>query len=126
MQPDPAGDSCEPGDDADCDGTPNEGCPCVEGEKQPCGPASEIGICVAGVSTCNPNGTWGTCEGAVYAQERDCTSSDDNDCDGFPDNTLDDVCMCTIGDKRDCETHPGQDDVGFFANDELTRNDLFG
>jgi hypothetical protein len=38
-------DACdETGDDANCDGTPNGGCPCVTGEMRECGPNTEVGI----------------------------------------------------------------------------------
>src|SRR6185436_12517071 len=46
-------DSCStPGDDANCDGTPNGGCPCVEGVTRPCGPNVDTGLCEFGVSQC--------------------------------------------------------------------------
>lgn len=104
-----AADTCEPGDDANCNDTPNEDCPCVDGETQPCGPQT-VGICRSGTSTC-AGGVWGDCAGAVTAQPRDCSSPDDNDCDGSPDDTVDDVCRCEIGDTQECDTHP-QDGVG--------------
>lgn len=109
IQPE-AEDSCAPGDDANCNGQPNEGCPCVEGDTQPCGPPT-VGICRSGTSTCGPGGVWGDCVGQKTAMPRDCTSSADNDCDGVPDDTLDDVCKCEIGAKEACNTHP-QDGVG--------------
>lgn len=34
-----------------------------------------------------------------------------DDCDGAPDNTLDDTCKCEPGDVRLCNEHPGFDDV---------------
>lgn len=89
-------DSCEPGDDADCDGTPNEGCACVDGLTQPCGPASDLGRCAVGVQTC-ADGSFGQCEGAIFPGARSCASPDDNDCDGRPDNLIDAVCQCVPG-----------------------------
>jgi hypothetical protein len=104
-------DKCDvSGDDANCNGKSNEGCPCVSGNMQPCGPSVTQGICKRGTQTCN-NGQWGTCEGAVYAKARDCSSSQDNDCDGKPDDTVDGTCQCAIGGSRACGTHP-QDGVG--------------
>jgi hypothetical protein len=151
-------DSCEPGDDTDCDGTPNEGCSCVDGQTQPCGSNTNSGPCQIGVSTCvdgrfgscvgavapasadscssrnddsncngipfdgcscvngetQPcgmtdtgvcqlgtrtcgNGAFGQCVGQVNPSSRDCRSPQDNDCDGRPDNTIDNVCQCIPG-----------------------------
>jgi hypothetical protein len=167
------GDSCEPGDDADCDGTPNEGCSCVDGQTQPCGSNTNTGPCQIGTSTCvdggfgacvgaiapasgdscssrnddsncngipfdgcscvngetQPcgmtdtgvcqlgtrtcvNGAFGQCVGQVNPRSRDCRSQQDNDCDGRPDNTIDNVCQCSVGSSQACQTHPGQDGVG--------------
>lgn len=153
-----AEDSCEPGDDADCDGTPNEGCACVDGQEQPCGSNTNTGPCQIGTSTCidgrfgscvgavapastdscssrnddsncngapfdgcscvngetQPcgvsgtgvcqlgtrtciNGAFGQCVGQVNPGPRDCRSQQDNDCDGRPDNTIDNVCQCIPG-----------------------------
>lgn len=103
-------DSCAiVGDDANCNGIPNEGCACIDGETQPCGPETR-GICRSGLQTCI-NGTFGQCVGAVQAAARDCASSADNDCNGQPDNTIDSVCRCAVGATQACETHP-QDGVG--------------
>lgn len=99
------------GDDATCNGQPNEGCPCVDGNQQPCGPAGNIGICKRGTQTC-AGGAWGACMGAIYAAARDCTSAADNDCDGLPDNTLDAVCVCAATTARPCGQHAGQDGKG--------------
>jgi hypothetical protein len=102
-------DSCSmSGDDADCDGTPNGGCPCVEGTTRPCGPSSDTGLCEFGVSRCVGQ-VFTTCVGATLPVARDCGSSEDNDCDGLPDNTVDSVCSCALGDTQPCGEHPGQD-----------------
>lgn len=107
-----AADSCAVrGDDSDCDGTPNGGCPCVEGETTACGPSTDEGLCQRGTSSCL-NGAFGTCQGAVFPAPRNCASPMDNDCDGRPDNTVDAVCTCVIGDTQVCGEHPGQDGVG--------------
>ncbi len=107
-----ASDDCSvPGNDADCDGTPNSGCPCVDGETQACGPDTDVGVCKFGVSTC-ASSTYGECMGAVDRAPRQCDSTQDNDCDGAPDNTLDDVCRCVPGDVQQCNKHPGFDGVG--------------
>jgi hypothetical protein len=100
-------DSCAAeGDDTDCDGTDNGGCPCIEGETRPCGPETENGICQRGNQTC-VNGAFGQCQGAVFPSTRNCGSQQDNDCDGRPDNTIDNVCTCAIGSMRACGAHPG-------------------
>jgi hypothetical protein len=89
-------DSCEPGNDADCDGTANEGCSCVDGFTQSCGPASALGRCEFGVQSCE-GGTIGSCEGAVFPLARNCASPGDDDCDGRPDNLIDAFCQCVPG-----------------------------
>lgn len=99
------------GDDATCNGKPNEGCPCLDGNQQPCGPAGNVGICKRGTQTC-AGGVWGACTGAVYSAARDCTSAADNDCDGLPDNTLDAVCACAATTTRPCGQHAGLDGNG--------------
>lgn len=88
-------DTCLRGDDSNCNGIPNEGCVCIDGDTQPCGPAA-VGICRGGIRTCS-NGIFGECVGAVNASQRDCRSPADNNCDGRPDNTIDNVCECIPG-----------------------------
>lgn len=112
VTPRPA-DSCDTiGDDADCDGVPNSGCPCQETDApRSCGPATELGACRRGTSHC-ANGSWSACEGAVFPTQRNCASSDDLDCDGEPDNTIDSVCKCAVGSSLACDTHPGLDGEG--------------
>jgi hypothetical protein len=106
-------DSCAViGDDTDCDGIVNGGCPCIDGETRPCGPESDLGICEFGVQTCEGGSFGDTCVGAVFPAARDCGSSGDNDCDGEPDDTIDAVCRCEIGAVQACETHPGRDGNG--------------
>jgi hypothetical protein len=105
-------DSCSVlGDDTNCDGTDNGGCPCVESETRPCGPDTENGICLRGTQTC-VNGGFGQCEGAVFPAPRNCGSQQDNDCDGRPDNAVDNVCTCAIGSVQACGAHPGRDGNG--------------
>lgn len=105
-------DSCDvQGDDANCDGTPNGGCPCIVGATEHCGPPAEQGICKFGTATCGEAG-WGACDGAVLATTRDCASPNDNDCDGKPDDSIDTSCQCPVGTMQACNTHPGHDGVG--------------
>jgi hypothetical protein len=99
------------GNDADCDGTPNGGCDCIEGSAVPCGPGTDLGICQRGTSTCR-NGAFGACQGAVFPTPRDCGSTLDNDCDGLPDNVIDATCACAVGSTQACGNHPGRDGNG--------------
>ncbi len=104
-------DSCStPGDDADCDGIANGNCDCTDGQTQLCGPRTEAGVCVRGVSTCTA-GVWGVCVGAIGPSARDCRFAVDNDCDGTPDNASD-TCQCIPDATEDCDQHPGLDNVG--------------
>src|SRR6185503_4066212 len=97
-----AADSCDvEGDDADCDGTPNGGCPCLSGDTRQCGPDTDDGICEFGTQTCE-NEVWGPCEDAVLPEARDCMSPLDNDCDGSVDNARDDVCPCAVDGAHVC------------------------
>jgi len=104
-----ASDSCSvAGDDSTCDGTPNGGCPCVEGQMIPCGPQTDDGICQLGTSTCQ-NGAFTACQGAVFPARRDCNSAQDNDCDGVADNTIDAACQCIPGQgNAPCSADPSR------------------
>lgn len=105
-------DSCAvAGDDGNCDGIPNGGCACVEGQTVACGPDTDNGICQRGLSTCE-GGVFSECRGAVFPARRDCGSEQDNDCDGRPDNTIDSTCTCVVGDVQACGVHPGRDGNG--------------
>jgi hypothetical protein len=100
-----ARDTCAPGDDANCNGIPNEGCSCVNGETRACG-VNDVGACQLGTETC-ANGTFGACQGAVSPGPRDCGSPQDNDCDGRPDNSIDNTCECNPGSGNGlCSTDP--------------------
>lgn len=105
--PGPA-DSCSiAGDDSTCDGTPNGGCSCVEGQTVACGPPTDSGICRRGTSTCQ-NNAFTSCQGAVFPARRDCSSPQDNDCDGLADNTIDPICQCIPGQGNGpCSADPG-------------------
>lgn len=82
-------DSCEvQGDDASCDGTPKGGCNCVEAPRSL---AARTRTTASASAAPEPavNGAFTPCQGAVTAARRNCSSPDDNDCDGLPDDTLD-------------------------------------
>lgn len=84
---------------------------CADGATRPCGPATEAGICELGLRLCTA-GVWGDCRGAIYPSVRLCDSSQDNDCDGQPDDTVDAVCACAVDSAEPCEAHPGLDGHG--------------
>lgn len=85
--------------------------PCMDGETEPCGPENEDGICRFGVRHC-VNSLWGACEGAIFSATRNCESVDDNDCNGEPDNTVDNVCTCVPGSVKPCDEHVDLDGRG--------------
>lgn len=57
------------------------------------------GASSSSASTCQP-------------KPRDCTSTLDNNCNGTPDNQETTSCACPVGQKRDCQEHPGYDGHG--------------
>lgn len=61
---------------------------CRPGTTQSCydGPSGTlgVGICQAGVQTCQADGTWGPCQGEITPQPETCNGLDDN-CDGLVD-----------------------------------------
>ncbi|APR75507.1 Tryptophan synthase alpha chain [Minicystis rosea] len=63
--------------------------PCTPGAQIPCysGPKGTegVGICKAGVQTCNPNGmSYGACTGEVHPKPENCDTPEDESCDGSP------------------------------------------
>ncbi|MBI2542497.1 carboxypeptidase regulatory-like domain-containing protein [Candidatus Woesearchaeota archaeon] len=79
--------------DNDCDGSIDEGCPCVINSTKSCG-QSNFGVCKLGVQNCTEQGVWGLCQGAIYSEsnkEAVCNSIDD-DCDGIIDENLKNRC----------------------------------
>lgn len=89
--------SCNDVDD-DCDGAVDDGVTMV------CG--TDVGECVAGVSTC-ANGEWGTCVGEVAAVAEDCNGGDE-DCDGMSDED----CSCMDGTVQPCGSDVGSCEIG--------------
>ncbi|MCB9638917.1 MAG: hypothetical protein H6728_09245 [Myxococcales bacterium] len=79
------------GKDDDCDGTVDNNCDCIPGQKEECytGPdgTGGKGICKKGSRTCDPTGKWSTCDGEIKPGTEDCNGKDD-DCDGQVDNNL--------------------------------------
>lgn len=92
-----AADTCDEGNDANCNGSANNGCECINGATKECG--SAIGNCKKGQQTCT-NGVWGACSGGVTAQAKDeCDpAGDDANCNGVANE----ACDCTPGTTRGC------------------------
>jgi hypothetical protein len=93
-----ATDTCDAGNDANCDGTPNAGCQCINGTTKECG--SAVGNCKKGTQTC-VNGVWAVeCVGQVTARNQDScgTAGDDANCNGVPNEG----CACTSGQTQAC------------------------
>jgi hypothetical protein len=114
----PAARDCRSAADNDCDGLPDNRadsvCQCVPNATEQCDEHAGrdgFGICRAGTRRCIASAgflssNWGVCEGAIAPRARNCTSSADNDCDGLPDDTVDDVCQCRPGAFRFCADLP--------------------
>ena len=89
----PGIETCDTPVDDDCDGLVNEegvGCGCSPGSQIACysGPAgtSGVGVCKAGVQTCNPDGqSYGPCMGEIVPSAEACATLADEDCDLSPD-----------------------------------------
>ncbi len=79
----PSTERCGTGADEDCDGSIDEGCACAPGQTMTCG-ENDVGRCALGEQTCNEDGAWGPCIGAVNADLEVCNEEDD-DCDGRTD-----------------------------------------
>jgi hypothetical protein len=101
-----ATDTCDAGNDANCNGVPNEGCACADGDKRDCG--SDVGNCKKGSQTCQGM-VWGACAGEVVAAATDtCDADDDANCNG----TVNDGCTCVNGTVKPCGTDTGPCEKG--------------
>ena len=92
-----AADNCdEPNNDDDCNGTANEGCPCVGTATRSCAEAGALGSCAAGTQSCT-GGVWGGCSVEPATSDTCATGNDDN-CNG----TANEDCTCLEGATRSC------------------------
>jgi len=90
-------DTCEPGNDATCNGRVNEGCACVNGETGACGAKlGSLGSCAAGVTHC-VDGAWGACSITPAAADT-CDAGNDATCNG----RVNEGCGCTNGQTQGC------------------------
>lgn len=99
--PYPQDDCSVRGDDANCNGAPNDGCDCVSspGAQRPCG--SNVGACEQGLQYCVV-GIWGDCIGEKAPQKELCDGKGvDEDCDGKTD-IADNDCECLDGQAIQC------------------------
>jgi hypothetical protein len=83
---------------------------CTPGATQACysGPSGTMGkgICKAGTETCMADGSgFGPCEGEVVPKAEDCTTAEDDDCDGTP-NPASAGCVCLPGTTAPCYDGP--------------------
>ncbi len=66
-------------------GTGGSAAPCEPGKVEACYEGTDgtqdVGVCKAGMWTCQPDSTWGTCAGQVVPGVETCVSKDDEDCD---------------------------------------------
>lgn len=89
------------GDDANCNGIPNEGCGCFpDGATQSCG--KSVGSCSVGIQTC-VGGQWGSCSGVAPKPADTCLTGNDDNCNGVANEG----CSCTTGATAACGTCNG-------------------
>jgi hypothetical protein len=133
-------DSCDKNDDANCNGTPNEGCECENGASATCKDAlNSLGVCGArrvscangkwersaclptAVETCNDDGKDEDCDGAVNERpECECTSGRPVACSavGTLGSCGDGNIPCTNGKLGSCDTLPKAHDTCELFNDD--------
>lgn len=88
--------------DNDCDGVVDDDCQCVPGQTRDCG--EDVGVCRAGVQSCQSDGMWSLCYGASYAaSEIEACNGKDDDCNG----QVDEGCACVAGSVQSCGTDVG-------------------
>ncbi|MET0284503.1 MAG: putative metal-binding motif-containing protein [Polyangiales bacterium] len=133
-------DSCDKGDDANCNGTVNEGCTCANGDTATCKDAvNALGVCgtrrttckegkwdrtlclPAAVETCNDDGKDEDCDGAINERpECECTTGRSVRCSAFgAQGTCGEGYVPCVGGKLgSCDTMPAAGDTCAFLNDD--------
>jgi hypothetical protein len=91
-------DTCEAGNDDNCNGVVNEKCPCINGKTRPCSDGGLFGKCAAGTQTCAGQ-AWGACTITPAAADT-CAPDNDDNCNGKPNES----CACVAGQTRTCAT----------------------
>ncbi|MCG2720309.1 MAG: hypothetical protein L6266_06330, partial [Nanoarchaeota archaeon] len=79
--------------------------PCTPETEQSCG--SNAGWCEFGIQTCDIDGTWNECVGAITPEIETCNNVDD-DCD----ESTDEGCVCADGETRLCGQAAGSCSMG--------------
>lgn len=93
------------GYDDDCDGTKDEGCQCVNGDKKQCG-TTDVGECSYGTDTCVNGKFSGVCAGEIKSTSETCNNKDDN-CD----TKIDDNLICNT--NENCGSYGNPCDNGY-------------
>ncbi|MBU2519979.1 MAG: DUF2341 domain-containing protein [Nanoarchaeota archaeon] len=91
------------GVDDDCDSNIDESSECCNpGETRDCG--TTLGICEKGISTCNNDNLWGTCEGGIKPEPTEiCGNEEDDNCDGKSDQYDPQCKACDNGEQDEFE-----------------------
>lgn len=83
-----------------------------------------VGLCKAGMATCDANGTFGACTGEVTPALETCATPDDEDCDGLV-NEEGAGCVCVPNATSACYTgDPGTQNVGACSDGTATCDGL--
>jgi hypothetical protein len=132
------GDTCDRGNDNNCNGKLNENCACINGEQKTCAVAlSKKGACGLDTATCL-NGQWTGCTDTKGTDT--CVRGNDNSCNDKPNENC--VCIngdtgkcgdklgakgpcaggtttCASGQWGECDRQPKAADVCVFGNDDM-------
>jgi hypothetical protein len=101
---------CSSNLDNDCNGAQDNMetgfCKCTPNSTQQCA-GSNTGVCRSGTQTCllstdHTTSSWGSCAGVILPGPRNCSSANDNDCNGTADNLESSFCKCAPGATQAC------------------------